>query len=345
VTTFAQIIEGAHQNKYSDVHLKDGVGIFHRKGGRIFRNVDHDVAPEDIGDMIWGTLDEIRQQSLAKRRKADYALQINPDVRVRGSAFYQRKALSGVYRLVPTKIPSAAELGLPTIAREFALRPRGLVLIVGPAGSGKTTTAVSLVNEINASVSKHIVTVEDPIEYLLRNEKSIVTQRELDSHVVSFEMALKASLREDPDVVFIGEIRDLDTVSTAITMAETGHLVISTVQTIGACEVMDRIVNMFPSALHEQIRTQLSLNIQGIISQILLPMGDKSLQMTAAFEILNPTFALRALIRKGEVSKIKATLETSVRDGCLPMRMAVLQLHRQNVITDATRDKVFEYMR
>jgi len=229
------------------------------------------------------------------------------------------------------------------VVKNFAMRPRGLVLVAGPAGSGTTTTAAALVQEINRSVRKHIVCIEDPVEYVFKNDQSIITQREIGTSSVTFQHALKASLRQDPDVVFIGEMRDLDTFETAITMAETGHLVISTVHTIGACEVMDRIVNIFPPQIQGQIRTQLSLNIQGIVSQLLVTKGDTT-DLTLAAEVFNPTFALRALIRKGEVVKIKNSMAQSVKDGCIPMEMSLTRLKAVGTITEATYDKAIKFI-
>ncbi|MBI4859338.1 MAG: PilT/PilU family type 4a pilus ATPase [Candidatus Riflebacteria bacterium] len=345
MNTFADVIKTAYDHKYSDIHLKGGLGIYHRKGGRILRNVDLDIPPDKIEEVIQTTLDDRCRRSLAKHRKIDYSLQVLPEIRARGNAFYQRKALCGIYRIIPTKVPSIKDTGLPPILRDFALRPRGLVIVAGPAGSGKTTTAAAMINEINISVRRHIVTIEDPVEFIFVDDKSVITQREIGTNSLSFQMGLKGSLRQDPDVVFIGEMRDLETVSTAITMAETGHLVISTIQTIGACEVIDRIVNMFPPQQQEQIRTQLSLNTQGIVSQMLLPKGENANEMVAAIEILNPTFALRALIRKGEVVKIKGALETSVRDHCMPGKMAVEELFKKKLINEATKAMALDYMK
>jgi twitching motility protein PilT len=335
VTTFTEIIQDAATKKFSDIHLKQGVGVFYRKGGRILRNVEIDLPGGGIAAMILGTLDERQKLLLERDRRVDYALQVTPDVRVRGNAFFQRKTLAATFRLISMRVPALSELGMPAIARDFALRPRGLVIVAGPSGSGKTTTAAALINEINRSVRRHIVTIEDPVEYVFREDKSMITQREIGNSAHSFFMGLRGALREDPDVVFIGEMRDLDTFSTAITMAETGHLVISTVQTIGASETVDRIVNMFPPQAQDQIRTQLSLNVQGILSQVLLPVGD-TLKLVPAVEVLFPTFALRSLIRKGEISKIKGTMETSVRDNCMPMRMAVEDLAKKKQISEAT---------
>jgi twitching motility protein PilT len=336
VITFFDIVQHAWENKVTDLHVKHGTGIFKRKGGRIFRDVDLDVTPEQLGDLILSTLTPIQRELLERNRKVDYALQPNDTVRVRGNAYYQKKTLAGAYRLIPMKVPTLNDLGIPAIAKDFALRPRGLVIVAGPSGAGKTTTAAAMVGEINRATRRHIITIEDPIEYVFKEDKSVITQRELGTSTLSFHQGLKGALREDPDVVFIGEMRDLQTFSTGITMAETGHLVIATVQSIGAAETIDRIVNMFPPVQQEQMRTQLSLNLQGVISQFLLPAGESAHQMVPACEVLNPTFALRALIRKGEIIKMKGAMETSVKDGCMPMRMAIESLHKQNKITDAT---------
>lgn len=334
--TFNEIVQHSWDNKHTDIHIKHGTGIFKRKGGRIFRDVDLDVPADKLGELILSTLTPLQLELLEKNRKIDYALQPNPNIRVRGNAYYQKKMLAGAYRLIPMKVPLLSDLGIPAVARDFALRPRGLVIVAGPSGSGKTTTAAAMVGEINRTTRRHIISIEDPIEYIFKEDQSVITQRELGTSTLSFHQGLKGALREDPDVVFIGEMRDLGTFSTGITMAETGHLVIATVQSIGAAETIDRIVNMFPPVQQEQMRTQLSLNIQGVVSQILLPAGESAHQMVPAVEVLNPTFALRALIRKGEITKVKGSMETSVRDGCMPMKMAIEALHKDKKITEAT---------
>lgn len=338
---FWDIVKDSFDKGHSDIHFKQGVGIFYRKGKRLFKDVEVAVDNNELGNIMRAILSTKQLESLEKDRKIDLGHQSLPQVRVRGNIFYQQEFLAGVFRLIPTKIPTLNELGLPDIVKQFAKRPRGLVLVSGPAGSGTTTTAAALVQEVNSATTHHIICVEDPIEYIYKDVKSVITQREVGTSTVSFQHALKAALREDPDVVFIGEMRDLDTFETAITMAETGHLVISTVHTIGACEVIDRIVNVFPPNLQPQIRTQLSLNIQGIVSQLLLPRADGNGVVLAA-EIFNPTFALRALIRKGEVSKLKSAVERAVNDGCMPMGLALRKLLEQKVITKEVYQKTVD---
>ena len=339
-----EIVQHAWKNKHTDIHLKHGAGLFNRRGGRIFKDVDLQPDPNSLGDLIMSTLTESQREVLQKNRKVDYALKLIPEVRLRGNAYYKRKTLAAAYRMIPMKIPTCEQLGLPAIAKDFALRPRGLVLVAGPAGSGKTTTAAALVQEINRTTKRHIITIEDPIEYIFKEEKSMITQRELGTSTLSFHQGLKGALRQDPDVVFIGEMRDLSTFSTGITMAETGHLVIATVQSIGAAETIDRIVNMFPPAQQDQLRTQLSLNIQGVLSQFLLPAGESEHEMVACVEVMAPTFALRALIRKGENAKIKGSMETSVRDGCLPMKMAMENLLKAKKISEKTMKSALGYL-
>jgi len=340
---FRDLIQDSFDKNHSDIHFKHGIGIYFRKGGRLFRDVEVEVDPESIKDILLSVLSPKQAARLEEERRIDFGHNTLPHVRVRGNVFYQQEKLAGIFRLIPAKIPSCSELGLTDVVKNFAMRPRGLVLVAGPAGSGTTTTAAALVQEINRSVRKHIVCIEDPVEYVFKNDQSIITQREIGTSSVTFQHALKASLRQDPDVVFIGEMRDLDTFETAITMAETGHLVISTVHTIGACEVMDRIVNIFPPQIQGQIRTQLSLNIQGIVSQLLVTKGDTT-DLTLAAEVFNPTFALRALIRKGEVVKIKNSMAQSVKDGCIPMEMSLTRLKAVGTITEATYDKAIKFI-
>lgn len=340
--TFESMVRQAFSRKQTDIHVKPGVGIYMRKGGRMFRDVDLNVDPRELPDLIISTLNPVQIQMLERNRKVDYALQFS-DVRVRGNAYYQKGQLAGSYRLIPLKVPTLDELGIPPVAKDFAMRPRGLVLVAGPSGAGKTTTAAAMVSEINRNAKRHVITIEDPIEYVFKEEKSIITQRELGTSTLSFHQGLKGALREDPDVVFIGEMRDLPTFQTGITMAETGHLVIATVQSIGAAETMDRIVNMFPPVQQEQMRTQLSLNVQGVVSQFLLPTPDGH-GMVAACEVMNPTFALRALIRKGEVMKIKGAMDTSVREGCLPIRMSLENLVKAGKISQETMKQTLSFL-
>lgn len=238
-------------------------------------------------------------------------------------------------RIIPLRIPTIEELGLPPIVKELARLPRGLILVTGPTGSGKSTTLASMVNLINEERNCHILTLEDPIEYLHKHNKSIVNQREIGSDTNSFANALRAALRQDPDVILVGEMRDLDTISIALTAAETGHLVLSTLHTIGAAKTIDRIIDVFPPHQQQQVRIQFSSVIQAIISQQLLPRynGDGRV---AAFEIMVATPAIRNLIREEKIHQIDTLIQTSGKRGMQTMDNSLLELHNKGVISRDT---------
>ena len=240
--------------------------------------------------------------------------------------------MSFVIRLVNTEIPSPEQLGLTDAVIDLTLKKRGLILVTGPTGSGKSTTLASLINIINKTYKKHIITLEDPIEYLHSHSESIVNQREIGIDTQSYAAALRAALREDPDVILVGEMRDLDTIATAVTAAETGHLVLSTLHTIGAVATIDRIIDVFPMEQQGQIRLQLATLLEAIISQQLLPTADKSGRV-AAFEIMFANSAIRNLIREGKSHQITSIIQTSKQSGMITMDDALLELYQKREIT------------
>jgi len=253
--------------------------------------------------------------------------------RFRVNAYRQRNTYSVALRLVNSDIPSFSELGLPPVVKELAQKNSGLILVTGPTGSGKSTTLASMVDSINQTKDRHIITLEDPIEYLFRHNKSVIEQREIGIDTISFANALRASLREDPDVILVGEMRDYETISIALTAAETGHLVFSTLHTIGVVNTVDRIIDVFPAHQQQQIRIQLAMTLQGVISQQLLTRADQRGRV-AAVEVMVANAAVRNIIREGKGHMLINTIQTSAKLGMRTMDDALCALNKQGLITE-----------
>jgi twitching motility protein PilT len=254
--------------------------------------------------------------------------------RFRINCFFQRNAMSAAFRLIPSDIKSIEDLGLPRILHEFVNKPRGLVLVTGPTGSGKSTSLAAVINEINETRHDHILTIEDPIEFLHRHKNCIVNQREIGTDAENFALGLKAALRQDPDVILVGEMRDLETISTALTAAETGHLVFGTLHTQDTSSTIDRVIDVFPPAQQEQVRVQLSMALQGVVTQQLLPRADGT-GRACVCEVLIPTPAVRNLIREGKTHQIYSVLQTGGQHGMQTMDSALADFVRAGVITKA----------
>jgi twitching motility protein PilT len=261
----------------------------------------------------------------------DFSYSVPGVLRVRCNAFRQRGSTAFAMRLLDSKIPGFSELGLPDVLSELSLRPHGLVLVTGPTGSGKSTTLAAMIDLMNMEKRLHIITLEDPIEYLHRHNQCTINQREIGDDTQSFGTALRAALREDPDVILVGEMRDLETISIAITAAETGHLVLATLHTSGAPETIDRIIDVFPPNQQQQIRIQLSSNLEGIISQLLLPKADGSGRV-AALEIMVMTPAIKNLIREGKTYQILSQIQTGHKHGMMTLDMCLRDLYRRGLI-------------
>src|SRR4051794_34715021 len=270
-------------------------------------------------------------------RQLDFAYSIPGAARFRVNAYQQRLAVGAAFRAIPTQIPALDTLGLPPGIKELVKKPRGLVLVTGPTGSGKSTTLAAMLDVINETREEHIMTIEDPIEFLHGHKRCIVNQRELGSDAQSFGAALKAALRQDPDVILVGEMRDLETIHTALTAAETGHLVFATLHTQDAPQTIDRIIDVFPSEQQGQVRTQLAVALQGVITQQLLPTADGSSRV-AACEVLVPTPAVRNLIREGKTHQIYSTMQTGSQSGMQTMDAALATLVREGQITRAVAE-------
>src|SRR6202050_69179 len=279
---FAEVLLQVVDRRASDLHLTSGAPPMVRVRGRLTALEGYPaLTPTDTREIIYSILSNSQRQKLENNWQLDFAYQIPGAARFRVNAYFQRTALGAAFRLIPFEVVPLEQLGLPAAVAEFANKPRGLVLVTGPTGSGKSTTLASLIDVINASREEHIMTIEDPIEFLHHHKKCIVNQRELGADATSFGDALKAALRQDPDVILVGEMRDLDTISTALTAAETGHLVFATLHTQDTAQTIDRVIDVFPAHQQGQVRVQLSVALEGIMTQQLLPTADGSGRVVA----------------------------------------------------------------
>jgi twitching motility protein PilT len=289
------------------------------------------VTPQFVKECVEHLTSEQQRETLYEELELDMAYSIAGLARFRVAAYFQRGTISVAIRQVSLKIPSIDELGLPPVCKNLALRTKGLVLVTGPTGSGKSTTLAAMISHLNKSEKRNVITIEDPIEYVYHNEKCIIAQRDLGDDFKSFAVALRHTLRQDPDVVLVGEMRDLETIATAITAAETGHLVLSTVHTVSAPQTIDRVVDVFPAHQQAQIRFQLSLVLEGVLSQHLLPRSGGRGRV-AAFEIMVSTDAIRNLIRDGRSDQIPTYLQTGRQVGMQTMDQALEDLVKEGTI-------------
>ncbi len=316
----------------SDLHVTVGTPPAMRVHGILERYQDiPDLSPEDTHQMLYRVLSTEQQKLLEINRQIDFAHSIPGLARFRVNVFFQRGTLGAAFRLIPADIKTLEELGIPTALHALTEKPRGLVLITGPTGSGKSTTLAALIDEINRKRSEHILTIEDPVEFVHRHKRCIVNQREIGPDASSFAEALRAALREDPDVILLGEMRDLETISTAITAAETGHLVFATLHTQSAPSTVDRIIDAFPAARQEQVRVQLAATLQGICTQTLLPTPGGTGRVPA-LEILFPDDAVRNLIRQGKVEQVYSVMQTGTSKGMQTMEQSLADLVLRKVI-------------
>ncbi|MEA4895318.1 MAG: type IV pilus twitching motility protein PilT [Oscillospiraceae bacterium] len=332
--TFHDLIGTAIENGASDLHLSVGVPPCMRINGAIVRMKDIEVlAPKDIEDIALGIMDERHREVLDTAGEVDFAYSISSLGRFRVNVFRQRGSYSMVTRILNLRIPAPEELGIPEAVVEITGKRRGLVLVTGATGSGKSTTLASLINLINQKYSDHIITLEDPIEYLHKHNRSIVNQREMGTDSLSYSAALRAALRQDPDVILVGEMRDLETIATAVTAAETGHLVFSTLHTNGAANTIDRIIDVFPPHQQQQIRTQLADVLQCVISQQLLPRKDGRGRV-AAFEVMLANNAIRNHIREAKTYQIPTVMQTSGKLGMKTMDDALYDLYNKGMVSE-----------
>ena len=317
--------------KASDIHLTTGRPPSYRIDGVLAPIEGERLTPQMLEDILMPLMDVRHREELQNNGQTDFAYAISGVGRFRVNVFKQRGTLASVMRSLPFNIPEPEDLGIPAEVVEMTTRKRGLILVTGPTGSGKSTTLASLIHVINRNYPYHIITLEDPIEYLHRHDKSVVNQREIGSDSTNYAQALRAALREDPDVILVGEMRDLETISTAITAAETGHLVLSTLHTIGADKTIDRIIDVFPPNQQQQIRIQLASVLECVVSQQLLKKADGSGRV-AALEILFANNAVRNLIRESKTYQISSVMQTSKRAGMQTMDDALYDLYMRKLI-------------
>jgi len=327
-----ELLEEAVHAKASDIHITVGVPPVFRINGQLTHFGEECLTPDDTEYCKNQLLDKSHQEKLEKYGEWDLSFNLPGIARYRVNAYKQRGSYAMAIRVVSFNPPTLDELGFPNSLKELAMKPRGLILVTGPTGSGKSTTLAAMMNHINQSRSCHIITLEDPIEYLHKHNKSIVNQREIGSDSKNFSNALRAALREDPDVILVGEMRDVETIATAITAAETGHLVISTLHTMSADQTIDRIIDSFPAYQQPQIKTQLAAVVEGIIAQQLLPLKNNQGRI-AALEILIANNAIRNLIREGRTHQIQTSIQTGIKNGMRTMDYSLADLLRRNLIT------------
>jgi twitching motility protein PilT len=317
----------------SDLHLTAGSEPVIRVRGQLERlDGTEKLTPDLVRDLVYRILSTEQQKLLETRRSVDLSYSLPTVARFRVNVFFQRATLGAAFRMIPTQIKSLDELGLPPHLSTLAEQPRGLVLVTGPTGSGKSTTLATLIDQINRTRHEHILTIEDPIEFLHWHRSCIVNQREVGPDTPSFADALRAALRQDPDVVLVGEMRDLETIATALTAAETGHLVFATLHTQSAPQTIDRIIDVFPAEQQDQVRMQLAGTLQGIVTQNLVPTADGRGRI-AALEILVPDDAVRNLIRQGKIEQIYSVIQTGTARGMQTMEQALADLVLRKVIT------------
>ncbi len=330
---FADVLMEMIGRRASDLHVAAGARPTVRVRGHLSSLEEFPVlTPEDTREIVYSILSGEQRRRLENDLQLDFAYVVPGHARFRVNAYFQRSALGAAFRLIPTDLSSIDALGLPPVVHELTRKPRGIVLVTGPTGSGKSTSLAAMIDAINQTRDEHIMTIEDPIEFLHSHKRCIVNQRELGSDATSFAAALKAALRQDPDVILVGEMRDLDTISTALTAAETGHLVFATLHTQDAPQTIDRIIDVFPAEQQNQVRTQLSVALQGVITQQLLPTADGAGRV-AACEVLVPTPAVRNLIREGKIHQITSFMQTGAAHGMQTMDAALATLVRSEKIT------------
>jgi twitching motility protein PilT len=325
----------------SDLHLSAGAQPLMRLHGQLTPIEDRPLSRDEVHRMVYEILNDDQRRLFEEQRDLDFAIEIGEHARFRVNVFNQRNGEGAVFRVIPTQIRSFQELGLPEVMQTLALRENGLVLVTGPTGSGKSTTLAAMIDLVNSTQKKHIITLEDPIEFVHRSKGCLVNQREVHSHTKSFSAALRAALREDPDVIRVGEMRDLETISLALTAAETGHLVFGTLHTKSAPKTIDRVIDAFPPAQQQQVRVQLAEALQGVVSQLLLPTKDKKGRV-AAFEIMVATVAIRNLIREGKTHQMPSSIQTGTQLGMQSLEQALRNLVMQGRIDRAHAEGVLQ---
>jgi len=327
-----ELLQLTIKEKASDLLIAAGVPPMIRVDGQLSRTKYGVMTPDECRRVIYSVLTEQQKGRFEGERELDFSLSVAGLARFRLNIHLQRGSVAAAIRSIPHQIPSIESLGLPRVVLDMARKPRGLVLVTGPTGSGKSTTLAALIDLINTEQANHIITVEDPIEYLHQHKKCVVEQREVEADTVSFATALKYVLRQDPDVILIGEMRDLETIASAITAAETGHLVFATLHTTDAAQTVDRIIDVFPPHQQQQIRLQLSVVLEGVLAQQLLAKASGRGRCMAC-EVLIGTPAVQSLIREGKTHQLYATMETSSKYGMQTLDRSLLNLYKRGLIS------------
>ena len=326
-----QLLAFTMQNDASDLHLSAGSPPIIRSSGLLKRVKADPLSSDDIRTMLYSVMTEEQRAEYEKNMEIDFAIALGEKARFRVNGFTTRLGSSAVFRTIPTEVPLMSDLGLPPVMRRFAELEKGIILITGPTGSGKSTTLASMINHINLHESKHILTIEDPVEFFHKSEKSLINHREVGTDTNSFARALKSALREDPDVILVGEMRDYETISLALTAAETGHLVFATLHSNSAAKTIDRVIDVFPTGDKEMVRAMLASSLQGVVAQTLLRRADGNGRV-GAFEILVGTNAVRNLIRENQIPQMYSMMQTGSRYGMVTMEDTITDLLDAGII-------------
>lgn len=330
-----EILKGAVSHGASDIFIVAGLPVCYKVSGNIVKTNDERLMPQQTEELVKGIYELAENRDFNDLRRTgddDFSFSIPSISRFRANTYRQRSSIAAVIRIITFELASPDSLGIPPHVLNFSDFPKGLVLVTGPAGSGKSTTLACMIDRINKTRSAHVITLEDPIEYLHRHDKSIVSQRELITDTQSYVTALRAALRQSPDVILLGEMRDYETINVAMTAAETGHLVLSTLHTVGVANTIDRIIDAFPPNQQHQIRAQLSMVLQAVVSQQLVSTIDGG--VVPAFEIMTANSAIRNLIRESKIYQIESTIFSSANEGMVSMDGSLLDLFKKGVISD-----------
>jgi twitching motility protein PilT len=326
-----ELLRFVHEEGASDLHLSAGECPMVRIHGEMKRIEIPPMTKEELHVMLYDVLSDQQRKRFEETRELDFSMELKGIARFRVNAFSQNRGDAVVFRVIPSQILGLEQLGLPKILKEICNNERGMILVTGPTGCGKSTTLASMIDIINGNLKGHIITIEDPIEFVHESKKCLINQRELGAHTLSFANALRAALREDPDIILVGEMRDLDTISLALTAAETGHLIFSTLHTSGAAKTVDRIIDVFPAEQQNNVRAQFAESIQAIVSQVLLKRKDGRGRVPAV-EIMIGTPAIRNLIREGKVAQIPSIIQTGQKYGMLTLDQSLKELVSRNAV-------------
>lgn len=329
---FDELLKYAKETKCSDIHITVGTSLAVRRFEKL-EMLEPIPSPEESREMILENLSEDQIKRVTNGEDLDFALIAGDGTRLRANIYHQRNNLAATYRILNSTIPTFDELGIPETARKFIKEPRGLVLITGPTGSGKTTTLASMIDYVNKNMAKHVITIEDPIEYVYYHAKSMIHQREIGRDVPTFANALRSSLREDPDIILVGEMRDFETISAAITAAETGHLVLSTLHTTSAAQTVERILDAYPPHGQAQARSQLANVLKGVVTQVLIPRTDAE-GMVMATEVLVNNDAVAAQIRDNKIHQIPSSMQSGAMFGMHTMNADLRRLVKEHKISN-----------